>query len=141
MSFWNSTACFSIESGSLSVVLSPDEETAGAKIASACPEKLGCCSQSCYGLTQARGRYAHWARTHLHREALREVSRCRYAALDRMLHRPTETYVGDPEHCREMDDSPDDPSVANAWDSGILGGIARAGFSHRENALPDPLNY
>ena len=95
MSFWDSTACFSIESGSLSVVLSPDEETAGAKIASACPEKLGCC----YGLTQARGRYAHWARTHLHREALREVSRCRHAALDRMLHRPTETYLGDPEHC------------------------------------------
>ena len=61
--------------------------------------------------------------------------------LDRMLHRPTETYVGDPEHCREMDDSPDDPGVANAWDSGILGGIARAGFSHRESALPDPLNY
>ena len=24
---------------------------------------------------------------------------------------------------------------------GILGGIARAGFSHRESALPDPLNY
>jgi hypothetical protein len=38
-------------------------------------------------------------------------------ALDRMPHRPTETYVGDPEHCREMDDSPDDPGVANAWDS------------------------
>ena len=66
------------------------------------------------------------ARTHLHREALREVSRCRHAALDRMLHRPTETYVGDPEHCREMDDSPDDPGVANAWDSsgerGAFGG-------------------
>ena len=46
-------------------------------------------------------------------------------ALDRMLHRPTETYVGDPEHCREMDDSPDDPGVANAWDSperGAFGG-------------------
>ena len=57
---------------------------------------------------------------------LREVSRCRHAALDRMLHRPTETYVGDPEHCREMDDSPDDPGVANAWDSsgerGAFGG-------------------
>ena len=25
--------------------------------------------------------------------------------------------------------------------SGILGGIARVGFSHREIALPDPLNY
>ena len=49
--------------------------------------------------------------------------------------------MGDPEHCREMDDSPDDPGVATAWDSGILGGIARAGFSHRESALPDPLNY
>ena len=76
--------------------------------------------------TVARGRYAHWARTHLHREVLREVSRCRHAALDRMLHRPTETYVGDPEHCREMDDSPDDPGVANAWDSsgerGAFGG-------------------
>ena len=24
---------------------------------------------------------------------------------------------------------------------GILGGIARAGFSHRESALPDPPNY
>ena len=38
----------------------------------------------------------------------------------------TETYVGDPEHCREMDDSPDDPGVANAWDSsgerGAFGG-------------------
>ena len=67
----------------------------------------------------------HWARTHLHREVLREVSRCRHAALDRMLHRPTETYMGDPEHCREMDDSPDDPGVANAWDSperGAFGG-------------------
>ena len=92
-----------------------------AEIASACPERLGCC----HGPTQARGRYAHWARTHLHREVLREVSRCRHAALDRMLHRPTETYMGDPEHCREMDDSPDDPGVANAWDSperGAFGG-------------------
>ena len=92
-----------------------------AEIASACPERLGCC----HGPTQARGRYAHWARTHLHREVLREVSRCRHAALDRMLHRPTETYVGDPEHCRELDDSPDDPGVANAWDSperGAFGG-------------------
>ena len=89
--------------------------------------KLGCC----HGPTQARGRYAHWARTHLHREALREVSRCRHAALDRMLHRPTETYVGDPEHCREMDDSPDDPGVANAWDSsgerGAFGGAPSRG--------------
>ena len=69
---------------------------------------MGCC----HGPTQARGRYAHWARSHLHREVLREVSRCRHAALDRMLHRPTETYAGDPEHCREMDDSLDDPGVA-----------------------------
>ena len=28
----------------------------------------------------------------------------------------------------------------SVW-GGILGGIARAGFSHRESALPDPLNY
>ena len=88
---------------------------------------LGCC----FGPTQARGRYAHWARTHLHREVLREVSRCRHAALDRMLHRPTETYAGDPEHCRELDDSPDEPGVANAWDSsgerGAFGGAPSRG--------------
>ena len=46
-----------------------------------------------------------------------EVSRCRHAALDRLLLRPTETYAGDPDHCRMMDDSPNDPGVANAWDS------------------------
>ena len=51
------------------------------------------------------------------RESLREVSRCRHAALDRLLLRPTETYAGDPDHCRMMDDSPNDPGVANAWDS------------------------
>ena len=94
---------------------------------SACPERMGCC----HGPTQARGRYAHWARTHLHREVLREVSRCRHAALDRMLHRPTETYAGDPEHCRELDDSPDEPGVANAWDSsaerGAFGGAPSRG--------------
>ena len=28
-----------------------------------------------------------------HRESLSEVSRCRHAALDRLLHRPTETYA------------------------------------------------
>ena len=28
-----------------------------------------------------------------HRESLSEVSRCRHAALDRILHRPTETYA------------------------------------------------
>ena len=43
----------------------------------------------CHGPTQARGRYAHWARTHLHREALREVSRCRHAALDAGPHAPS----------------------------------------------------
>ena len=63
------------------------------------------------------GQYAQWARKHLHRESLREVSRCRHAALDRLLLRPTETYAGDPDHCRMMDDSPNDPGVANAWDS------------------------
>ena len=98
-----------------------------AEIGSACPERMGCC----HGPTQARGRYAHWARTHLHREVLREVSRCRHAALDRMLHRPTETYAGDPEHCRELDDSPDEPGVANAWDSsaerGAFGGAPSRG--------------
>ena len=39
------------------------------------------------------------------------------AALDRLLLRPTETYAGHPDHCRMMDDSPNDPGVANAWDS------------------------
>ena len=93
-----------------------------AEIASVVPERIGCC----HGPSQARGRYAHWARTHLHRECLREITRCRHAALDRMLHRPTETYAGDPELCRMMDDSPDDPGVSNAWDSsgerGAFGG-------------------
>ena len=38
----------------------------------------------------------------------------RWTACFTAQRRPTETYVGDPEHCREMDDSPDDPGVANA---------------------------
>ena len=84
-----------------------------SEIASAVPERLGCC----HGPAQAQGQYAQWARKHLHRESLREVSRCRHAALDRLLLRPTETYAGDPDHCRMMDDSPNDPGVANAWDS------------------------
>ena len=70
-----------------------------------------------HGPAQAQGQYAQWARKHLHRESLREVSRCRHAALDRLLLRPTETFAGDPDHCRMMDDSPNDPGVANAWDS------------------------
>ena len=84
-----------------------------AEIASAVPERLGCC----HGPAQAQGQYAQWARKHLHRESLRVVSRCRHAALDRLLLRPTETFAGDPDHCRMMDDSPNDPGVANAWDS------------------------
>ena len=35
----------------------------------------------------------------------------------RLLLRPTETFAGDPDHCRMMDDSPNDPGVAHAWDS------------------------
>jgi hypothetical protein len=31
--------------------------------------------------------------------------------------------------------------VGGGLGGGILGGIARAGLSHRESALPDPLNY
>ena len=84
-----------------------------AEIASAVPERLGCC----HGPAQAQGQYAQWARKHLHRESLREVSRCRHAALDRLLLRPTETFAGDPDYCRRMDDAPNDPGVANAWDS------------------------
>ena len=78
-----------------------------ADIASEVPERLGCC----HGPTEARGRYAHWARKNLHRASLRELSRCRHAALDRILLLPTETYVGDPEQCSRMDDSPDDPGI------------------------------
>ena len=87
-----------------------------AEIASEVPERLGCC----HGPTEARGRYAHWARKNLHRASLRELSRCRHAALDRILLLPTETYVGDPEQCSRMDDSPDDPGISNAWDSQLL---------------------
>ena len=37
---------------------------------------------------------------------------------DKYEERPTETYAGDQDHCRMMDDSPDDPRVAkNFWDS------------------------
>ena len=32
-------------------------------------------------------------------------------------------------------------SVWGGFLGGILGGIARAGISHRESVLPDPLNY
>ena len=59
---------------------------------------------------------ASWARKHLHRASLWDVSRCRHAALDRLL-RPTETSAGNPDHCRMIDDSPNYPGVANAWDS------------------------
>ena len=48
----------------------------------------------------------------------REVYRCRHAALGRLLLRPTETFAGDPDHCRMIDDFPDDPPVANASDTG-----------------------
>ena len=39
------------------------------------------------------------------------------AALTRILLHPTETHAGDPEHCRIMEGSSDDPGVSNAWDS------------------------
>ena len=35
---------------------------------------------------------------------------CRHAALDRFLLRPTETYAGDPDQYRMIDDSPDSPA-------------------------------
>ena len=75
-----------------------------ADVASAVPERLG----YCHAPTQARGRYAHWSQ--LHRVTLREVSRCRHAALDHMLHRPSDTYAGDPEHCRAANTSPTTPA-------------------------------
>ena len=76
-----------------------------ADVASAVPERLG----YCHAPTQARGRYAHWSQLHL--VALREVSRCRHAAIDHMLHRPSETYAGDPEDFEAAGDSPDDPGI------------------------------
>ena len=76
-----------------------------ADVASAVPERLG----YCHAPTQARGRYAHWSQ--LHRVTLREFSRCRHAAIDHMLHRPSDTYAGDPEDCQAADDSPDDPGI------------------------------
>ena len=85
------------------------------------PERLGCC----HGPAQAQGQYAQWARKHLHRESLREVSR------DRLLLRPTETFAGDPDHRRMMDDPPNDPGVANAWDSSDARG-AHEDRPHRE---------
>ena len=96
-----------------------------AEIASEVPERLGCC----HGSEEARGRYAHWARKNLHRVSLRELSRCRHAALDRILLIPTETYVGDPEQCSRMDDSPDDPGISNAWDSPDSLGASGGGSS------------
>ena len=42
---------------------------------------------------------------------------------DRLLLRPTETFAGNPEHCRMMDDSPNDRGVANAWDSSDARGV------------------
>ena len=94
-----------------------------AEIASEVPERLGCC----HGPTEARRRYAHWAREHLHRESLWELSRCRHAALDRILILPTGAYAGDPEQCRRMDDSPDDPGISNAWDSSDARGASEGG--------------
>ena len=51
--------------------------------------------------------------------------------LDHALHRPT-ARVGDPDR-REMDDSPDDPGVANAWSLGrkALGANPAAAPKHR----------
>ena len=60
-----------------------------AEIASEVSERLGCC----HGPTEARGRYADWARKYIHRESLRELSRCRHAALDRILLLPTDISV------------------------------------------------
>ena len=37
--------------------------------------------------------------------------------------RDVETYAGDPDHCRMMDDSPNDPGVANAWGSSDARGV------------------
>ena len=91
-----------------------------AESASAVPERLGCC----HGPAQAQGQYAQWARKHLHRESLREVSRGRHAALDRLLLRPTETFAGAPDHCRMMDDSPNDPGAYPTEQNGSMNSLA-----------------
>ena len=67
---------------------------------------------------------------HLNLDSLREVSRCRHAALDQILLRPTETCAGDPEHCQMMDDSPNDPGVSNAWGSSDARGAHGRGPSY-----------
>jgi len=38
-------------------------------------------------------------------------------------------YVGDPEQCSRMDDSPDDPGISNAWDSSDSRGASGGGPS------------
>ena len=61
----------------------------------------------------------HWARKHLHRESLRELSRCRHAALGCILLRPTGAYAGNPGQCRMMvSDSPDPPTTPAFLTSG-----------------------
>ena len=57
------------------------------------------------------------------RRADQKDSRCPHAALDRLLLRLTETCAGDPDHCRMIDDSANDPGVANAWDSSDARGV------------------
>ena len=69
-----------------------------ADVASEVPERLGCCHEP----MEARGRYAHWAREHLHRASLRELSRCRHAALDHILLLPTEALARDPGQCSRV---------------------------------------
>ena len=53
----------------------------------------------------------------------------RRAVIPIILLLPTETYVGDPEQCSRMDDSPDDPGISNAWDSSDSCGASGGGPS------------
>lgn len=55
--------------------------------------------------------------------------RYRHAALDRTLLRPTEAFVGDPDQCRMIDDIPNDPGVASAWNTSDARGAHGGGPS------------
>ena len=66
------------------------------------------------------------------REVLREMARCRHQALDRVLLRPSASYVGDPEECRRADGSPQKPGIGNVFDaSGDRAAFAGAGGHSR----------
>ena len=61
--------------------------------------------------------------------------RPRHPAFNHMLHRPLETYDGDPEDCQAADDSPIDPGIKNGQEGSsgqrgaFAGGSARGAWA------------